>query len=463
MPTITDTRSAKPCANSGVSTAGETFSVGVGVASAPPDALLVNCATPAAPSPEPGREVSPVPPCECLSDGPTLASAETVCALATAAGVATGTEMTGTAVVVDPTAPEAASAVGVGESSDVDDELAPPEAAAMLEEAAASMPFAAAFMAAAAAVWAVAAEYVGVPVLSAALVAPPSAGLDVAASMTAVVAAAPLGLLPAPVASVLFAAGGLLATEAEADAEAGGLGGTAGAEAAEGVEGAEPVEATEAVPELPPDPASSSFESVSGVPATRALPDPGTAAGVSAAVAAAGTALAGSGSKPPASGPAVCMLDTGAEAIGAVFAAEPFAAAGGAADEAAAAATGAAAGAAGGGELLPDAGNWPPLVALSLSLSAAALRAGLGGGSGAALFISAAKSLPLGLGAAGLAEAAPPACAAPLVCEAALFTGAREITGMAFMPYETASDVPSDCSVARWCTSAQRARSGGMH
>src|ERR1700733_6974164 len=123
LPTINDTRSARPCANSGVSTAGETFRVGAAVASVPAVVLALNCATPS--PPVSGREESAAPARECLSAGPILASAETACAPATAAGLETGT---GTGM--GARAGAAASWVGLdeavaGESSDDEDASVP--------------------------------------------------------------------------------------------------------------------------------------------------------------------------------------------------------------------------------------------------------------------------------------------------------------------------------------------------
>ncbi|MGB6355250.1 MAG: hypothetical protein WBF21_14850, partial [Steroidobacteraceae bacterium] len=94
----------------------------------------------------------------------------------------------------------------------------------------------------------------------------------------------------------------------------------------------------------------------------------------------------------------------------------------------------------GGGEVLPVAGNWPPVAPAATGLLGAALRADLG----ASWVIAAAKSLPPLLGAEESAGAAPPACAASLACAAPLLIGAREITGIAFIPREIASDVPSE-------------------
>jgi hypothetical protein len=112
----------------------------------------------------------------------------------------------------------------------------------------------------------------------------------------------------------------------------------------------------------------------------------------------------------------------------------------------AAVATAAAPGDVGRGEELPGAGNCPPLDPPSWALFAAGLRVG---GLGAASFSVAAKSLPLVLSPAGSDDAAPPACSATLAfavrltCAASLLIGRREITGIAFILSETASDVPS--------------------
>jgi hypothetical protein len=123
---------------------------------------------------------------------------------------------------------------------------------------------------------------------------------------------------------------------------------------------------------------------------------------------------------------------------------------------AAAAATAAAKGVVEAGEGLPGAGNCspldPPSCALLTDLRAGALEF--------SWFNADAKSLPLGLNAAGSAGAAPLVCAALLdcdapaaweelfVCAASLFTGAREIAGIEFIPVETASDVPSAAGLA---------------
>jgi hypothetical protein len=109
-------------------------------------------------------------------------------------------------------------------------------------------------------------------------------------------------------------------------------------------------------------------------------------------------------------------------------------------------ATAAATGEVGGGEELPGAGNCPPLDPPSWALFAVGLRAG---GLEDASFSAAAKSLPLVLSPAASAEAAPPACSAALALvvrltsAASLLIGSREITGIAFIPSEIASDVPS--------------------
>src|ERR1700733_6223022 len=127
LSTIQDTRSDTPCANSGVSTPGETFRMGVGVASVALVVLELNCAAPAVPSLEAsGSEESPFPLRECLSPALTSPSAKAVCALATAAGLEAGT-VTGGAKTAAAPAPWAALAVaGVSESSDDDDESGSP-------------------------------------------------------------------------------------------------------------------------------------------------------------------------------------------------------------------------------------------------------------------------------------------------------------------------------------------------
>jgi hypothetical protein len=86
----------------------------------------------------------------------------------------------------------------------------------------------------------------------------------------------------------------------------------------------------------------------------------------------------------------------------------------------------------GGGEGLPCPGKLPPVEPSSWALLVAALRTGLE----PAALSAAAKAWPLALSPAELA-AAPPACAASLEM------GACEITGIAFIPNEIASDVPS--------------------
>jgi hypothetical protein len=85
------------------------------------------------------------------------------------------------------------------------------------------------------------------------------------------------------------------------------------------------------------------------------------------------------------------------------------------------------------GERLPGAGKCPPVDPPSWALFAAGLRVGLG----PALLSAAAKSWPLAPGMGELADAAPFACAA------SLFAGACETVGIAFIPTDKASDVPS--------------------
>src|SRR6202789_519091 len=120
LATIKDTRSATPCAKSGESTAWETFKVGVGAASVPVVALLaLDCAAPAAPPPPvSGLEEPPVPLCEVLAAEPISASAAAGCALATAAGLETGTD-TGMAATAG-TAVSRVALPGAGGESSVD-------------------------------------------------------------------------------------------------------------------------------------------------------------------------------------------------------------------------------------------------------------------------------------------------------------------------------------------------------
>jgi hypothetical protein len=87
----------------------------------------------------------------------------------------------------------------------------------------------------------------------------------------------------------------------------------------------------------------------------------------------------------------------------------------------------------GGGEGLPDAGNCPPLGPPLWALFAAGLRAGLE----PALLSAAAKSWPPALRAAESADAVSP------VVAGSMWMGARETVGIAFIPAELASDVPS--------------------
>jgi hypothetical protein len=95
----------------------------------------------------------------------------------------------------------------------------------------------------------------------------------------------------------------------------------------------------------------------------------------------------------------------------------------------------------GGGERLPDAGKCPPPDWSLRALFVAGLRAD---DLAAALASAAAKSLPSVFWAEKQADAAPPVCAAVFIGWATLMRGGREITGIAFIPVETASDVPSD-------------------
>ena len=94
----------------------------------------------------------------------------------------------------------------------------------------------------------------------------------------------------------------------------------------------------------------------------------------------------------------------------------------------------------GGGGRLPDAGKCPPPDWSLRALFVAGLRAD---DLTAALLSAAAKSLPSVFWAEKLADAAPPACASVFIGWATLMRGGREITGIAFIPAETASDVPS--------------------
>src|SRR6266851_1918586 len=101
LSTIQDTRSARPCPNSGVSTPAATFRVGsgVGVASATAVGLTLNCAAPmAAPSTDvPKSNESPVPPDARLSAALALASVVTA---ATAAAAFADTAATGRATEI---------------------------------------------------------------------------------------------------------------------------------------------------------------------------------------------------------------------------------------------------------------------------------------------------------------------------------------------------------------------------
>ena len=84
LPTIQDTRSARACPNSGVSTPAATFRVGVGVASVEAVALGPTPAAPAIPFASVEVRESELPPCACLSDSTELASAAASSALAAA-------------------------------------------------------------------------------------------------------------------------------------------------------------------------------------------------------------------------------------------------------------------------------------------------------------------------------------------------------------------------------------------
>lgn len=86
-----------------------------------------------------------------------------------------------------------------------------------------------------------------------------------------------------------------------------------------------------------------------------------------------------------------------------------------------------------GGERLPGAGKCPPVDPLPWALLAAGLRLGLV----PALLSAAAKSWPPAL------PAAESAVAAPLVGAGSMWMGACETLGIAFIPTELASDVPS--------------------
>src|SRR5258708_3619587 len=102
LSTIQDTRSARPCPNSGVSTPAATFRVGGAVvASATAVGLTPSCAAPAA---EPSTDVpdsseSPVPPDARLSAAPAPASAVP----AGAAGAFADTSITGRATEITGT------------------------------------------------------------------------------------------------------------------------------------------------------------------------------------------------------------------------------------------------------------------------------------------------------------------------------------------------------------------------
>jgi len=112
-----------------------------------------------------------------------------------------------------------------------------------------------------------------------------------------------------------------------------------------------------------------------------------------------------------------------------------------------AAALPAAAVAVAGGETLPGAGKRPPLVPWLWALFVAGLREGVLATAWAAALLSvAAKSLPSVFWAAEyeeLVDTAPPACAEVFIGCATLMRGGRGITGIAFIPVERASDVPS--------------------
>jgi hypothetical protein len=92
-----------------------------------------------------------------------------------------------------------------------------------------------------------------------------------------------------------------------------------------------------------------------------------------------------------------------------------------------------AAGDVGGGDGLPGAGNWPPVDSLPGALFAAGLRVGLE----PALLSADAKSWPPALRAVESADAVP------LVDAGSMLMGACETVGIAFIPGELASDVPS--------------------
>jgi hypothetical protein len=104
-----------------------------------------------------------------------------------------------------------------------------------------------------------------------------------------------------------------------------------------------------------------------------------------------------------------------------------------AATAAEAGATAAATGEVWGGERLPGAGNCPPVDPLPWALFAAGLRLGLE----PALLSAAAKSWPPAL------RAAKSALAGPLAGAGSMWMGACETVGIAFIPTELASDVPS--------------------
>src|SRR6267154_43684 len=98
LPTIHDTRSAKPCPNSGVSIPAATFSVGVGAASATAVVFTLNWAAPAAALPDVSNSgESPLPPDARGPALPKSASASTAGALAAAfaAAAAPGAETAG--------------------------------------------------------------------------------------------------------------------------------------------------------------------------------------------------------------------------------------------------------------------------------------------------------------------------------------------------------------------------------
>src|SRR5882762_1523059 len=104
LSTIQDTRSARPCPNSGVSTPAATFRVGggVGAASATAVELTLNCAAPAASTDVPESSESPVPPDARLSAAPAPASVVAAGAAAPpftdAATVPRGTEIAGAGI-----------------------------------------------------------------------------------------------------------------------------------------------------------------------------------------------------------------------------------------------------------------------------------------------------------------------------------------------------------------------------